>query len=174
MTEDETRSWFHERHTWPAGPWDNEPDHVEWMSESGLPCLAQRNPYGAWCGYVGIPPEHPWWGLDSQEYPAYDVDVHGGLTYDAGGDDGEFIHEVTTLGDVSRHWWFGFDCGHAMDLTPGLVVALNMVTGGSHYQWDIGSTYRDLSYVTSEVDSLAEQLKFVFDHPKAGLGERPQ
>ena len=54
--------------------------------------------YGAINGYVKIPAGHHWHGLD---YDAFDVDVHGGLTY-GGGPSG----------------WVGFDCLHSGDVWP--------------------------------------------------------
>lgn len=40
------------------GPWDSEPNRVEWK-HAGVPCLAVRNQFGAWCGYAAVPPGHP-------------------------------------------------------------------------------------------------------------------
>jgi hypothetical protein len=54
-----------DKSTWDAGAWMDEPDKVEWRDEAtGLPCLAVRGPMGAWCGYVGVPPDHPDHGSD--------------------------------------------------------------------------------------------------------------
>lgn len=45
---------------WGAGPWDIEPDKMQWRDEAtGLPCLIVRNHGGAWCGYVGVADGHP-------------------------------------------------------------------------------------------------------------------
>jgi hypothetical protein len=64
---------------WRRGPWDNEPDKIQWQDdETGLPCLIVRGPAGALCGYVGVAPGHPWHGAD---YDNCDVSVHGGLTF---------------------------------------------------------------------------------------------
>lgn len=60
-------------------PWDNEPDKVQWIDPAtDLDCLAVRNPIGAWCGYVGVPNDHPYYG---QPYDDIPVSVHGGLTF---------------------------------------------------------------------------------------------
>lgn len=50
---------------WLDGPWRGEPDRVEWVDEGArLPCLVMRHPeMGNLCGYVGVPPAHPAWGL---------------------------------------------------------------------------------------------------------------
>jgi hypothetical protein len=66
---------------WPRGPWDAEPDKVQWQDEAtGLPCLIVRNGSGSLCGYVGVPPGHLAYGKDYGT-GALDVDVHGGLTF---------------------------------------------------------------------------------------------
>ena len=56
------------------------------------------------CGYVVVPPGHPWYGksynrVNSLIHPGL---PHGGLTYSGPAPDGR--------------WWFGFDCGHCYDL----------------------------------------------------------
>jgi hypothetical protein len=64
---------------WQRGPWDNEPDKIQWQDEAtGLPCLIVRGPVGALCGYVGVPSGHP---LHGKDYDDARVDVHGGLTF---------------------------------------------------------------------------------------------
>lgn len=74
------------------------------------------------------------------------LEVHGGVTY-AGHCSGEICH-VPRPGE-KRVWWFGFDCSHHMDLTPGLLEY-----GGSTRE----GTYRDVAYVKAEVARLAGQL----------------
>lgn len=56
---------FVDRAGWPSGPWDAEPDKVTWVDKAtGLDCMIRRGGGGAWCGYVGVPPWHPWHGVD--------------------------------------------------------------------------------------------------------------
>lgn len=45
---------------WGPGPWQSEPDK---MQGPGLPCLIVRNSLGALCGYAGVSPGHPAYGL---------------------------------------------------------------------------------------------------------------
>jgi hypothetical protein len=139
-----------DRTNWKPGPWDNEPDRIEFEHE-GFPCLMTRGPIGAWCGYVAVPPTHPWHGVDywpDEKHPVMDVSVHGGLTY-ASSCYGQICH-VPKPGDTDDVWWFGFDCAHAYDETP------YVGTYGSSY-----GTYRDVAYVKAEVEKLATQLKEV-------------
>ena len=69
------------RHGWPAGPWDDEPDAAAW-TYAGLPCLLLRNPAGIWCGYVGVWPGHPAYGGDDRVVEAVEAcpDVPYGIS----------------------------------------------------------------------------------------------
>jgi len=118
------------------GPWSNEPDTVAFEA-SGLRCEMVRHAIlGHWCGYVSIPKGHPYF---EQDYDTPEIDVHGGLTWARAFPGGE-NHPATD------DWWFGFDCAHAGDLTPG---------SGLHSGDDV---YRDMIYVRAECESLAAQL----------------
>jgi hypothetical protein len=79
----------------------------EW-EHKGLKCMVvfNQNPIMEWfCGYVGVPKDHPYWG---KHYDDVDVDIHGGLTFSEKGDD-------ATIWKNSEIWWFGFDTCHAWD-----------------------------------------------------------
>lgn len=137
------------RDEWKPGPWDDEPDLVEWRhDESGYPCLIVRNNFGALCGYVGVPPEHPLHGKGMLDAEVTDLDVHGGVTYghECAGD----ICHVARPGEPEDVWWVGFDCAHAFDAVPGI----SMLCGRS----DEARRYRSMGYVQDQVESLARQL----------------
>lgn len=142
-----------DRTSWTSGPWDSEPDRIQWKTAAGLPGLIVRNYSGALCGYAAVPPGHPLHGAD---YDDARVDVHGGLTYaDACREDGPICH-VPEPGEPDDVWWFGFDCNHYQDLAPGLDATLRKV---GHEPTRIGGeVYRTIDYVTAEVESLARQL----------------
>ncbi len=131
------------RETWRPGPWNREPDRVDFQ-HAGLACLLHRNTFGAWCGYVGVPPGHPWHG---KSYDDVDVRVHGGLTYANGC--AEHLCHVPAPGEPDALHWFGFDCNHAFDYAPGL--------GLEGIRRD-GQVYRDVNWVRRETEQLAEQL----------------
>ncbi len=138
-----------------AGPWNDEPDKAVWVDEAtGLDCMIHRNRTGALCGYVGVGPDHRFHG---QDYNTFDVNVHGGLTYADGcqeGDDPSInVCHIPQPGQPDNVWWFGFDCAHFHDLVPSMAVIpeLAEVFGDT--------TYRDFAYVKAEVESLAAQLK---------------
>jgi len=139
---------------WRRGPWDAEPDKAQWIDPAtGLDCLLVRNG-GALCGYVGLPPEHPWHGEDYCNVP---VDVHGGLTFAAAcadtDDESRHICHVPQPGRPHDVWWFGFDCAHGGDLDPR--------PERYDFDFDWPSEYRDVAYVQSECVRLAKQLAAV-------------
>lgn len=138
-----------------------------WQHE-GYECVVVMNEHmGFRCGYVGIPKGHPLYGKPYNEDcpelkgmigehttigkrgaltvfcwdgkstdPQIVFDVHGGLTYS-----GEAGYPI----DKPDTWWFGYDCGHAGDMT--------------NYTVHDGDVMRDLDYCVGECESLAEQLK---------------
>lgn len=149
-----------DRTGWGPGPWDGEPDKVSWTDEAtGMPCLATRgNPLqGNWCGYVAVNPGHPYHGKSYDEVPG--VAVHGGLTYSAPCFEDEAIERavchVPEPGQPGDVWWFGWDCGHYMDVMPAY---------RTHFpeMWDLyertGAQYRPLTYVKAECTRLAARL----------------
>jgi hypothetical protein len=154
---------------WPVrGPWDSEPDKAQWIDEAtGLDCLIVRQGNsGHLCGYVGLPPEHPWHGIDydgctktppceeswCNHGPDARVEVHGGLTFAARcqehAEPGTGICHIPEPGRPADVWWLGFDCAHAWDMSPGR-------------GYDFGEereNYKTFGYVQDEVTRLAAQL----------------
>lgn len=164
MTATYERSWTHEDrkslNDAGPGPWHDEPDKVHWIDpETGLDCLAVRNGGGAWCGYVGLPPDHPFHGVDYDDaHDRADINVHGGLTFAASchedeRGEGYGICHIPLPGRPADVWWLGFDCAHAWDLSPGYL----------RYGLSLGDreVYRDLAYVKAETTDLARQLAAV-------------
>lgn len=140
-----------DKSTWGKGEWQYEPDKKQWSDEeTGYPCLIVRNQYGALCGYVGVSEGHPLFG---KHYDRAEVEVHGGLTFSdrctPSADESHGICHIDPSND--NVWWLGFDCAHAWDIVPALAVRYGLVSPD-----DI---YRNIAYVTSEVQSLARQLK---------------
>jgi hypothetical protein len=169
---------------WPPGPWHDEPDRVAWVDKTtGYHCLILRSEVsGALCGYVALSPQHPLWGLD---YEDIDVQVHGGLTWanppdefrEQGSPDlwwvgfdcshafdrmpgieaavrearqrtlDQFAARADELSDAEQH-----DFQQLIELGDRihepLLDRLGMMT-----------SYKDLAWVTAEVESLAQQLK---------------
>jgi hypothetical protein len=143
---------------WGDGPWNDEPDKLQWVDEAtGLDCLIVRGPVGALCGYVGVPAEHPWHGID---YGGLDADVHGGLTYSdrcqEGDDESKGICHVPPPGRPVDVWWFGFDCAHSGDVAP--TMDMHMRESGRMPIHEPYAAYRTVGYVQRECARLAEQL----------------
>ena len=156
-------------------PWKSEPDHEEFVS-SGLDCILCRGPVQSWCGYVRVDESHLLFGVSYGDRvealsemleqrkqqpigktPAFSIllaalgggleptpdvvfQVHGGLTYSS---------KKAGDGTGLEGWWFGFDCGHAGDLSPGL---------SKYHDPGPNETYRTIEYVRNEAKSLAAQL----------------
>jgi len=172
------------------GPWDNEPDRLEFEAH-GLRCVISRTEHsGNLCGYVRIGEAHPLFGvgyheksdalaealtqrtempigkmppmtlvlcsMDDDIPPTPDVvfDVHGGITYSGEYPCGWFVTSERSgaLGFAPNEgWWFGFDCAHCNDMSPG---------GHERHGWSVcrDEVYRDMDYVKSETERLAKQL----------------
>lgn len=129
------------------GEWQNEPDRVE-FKYAGLDCMLVRNNRSLnWCGYVGVPENHPAHGKDYDSDILNDVSVHGGLTYS----DSCAVPICHITEGEDKTWWFGFDCAHAGDLSPLNMRYMN--TELRKYE-----TYRNAAYVKKETQELAEQL----------------
>lgn len=116
-----TERWI-DRTGWSSGPWDDEPDRIDWVDDrTGYPLLMKRNdPFGFWCGYVGLPPGHPWHGAE----PAAMRDVVAVVDFVTAcqTDDRparERICHTPAPGEPDDVWWIGFACGGLMDVQPG-------------------------------------------------------
>lgn len=95
-----------DKSAWARGPWDGEPDKRQWPDpDTGLPCLAVRGPAGAWCGYVGVMPGHPWHGKD------YDACVSPELHDDHESDDKGWHYNCTPSGILRAHGGLTFASG---------------------------------------------------------------
>ena len=181
---------------WGDGPWQSEPDKVQWKDEAtGLACLAVRQSHsGHWCGYVGVPPGHPAHGLSYDDaynlFGDYESDtylsVHGGLTYAdscAEGSEETSVCHVPEPGEPEDVWWLGFDCAHSGDFLPAYHArykdrgypfsseAYDHAAALAADTWRV-NTYRTLNYVRSEASRLAAQLAAV-DASTATPGEPP-
>jgi hypothetical protein len=153
-----TKTGLTDRSLWGRGPWDDEPDRAVWVDEdTGLDCLVCRsNGLGSWCGYVGLPPGHPWYGLGYDDIPAQ---AHGGLTYSApcDGDPESGICHVPAPGAPEHLYWIGFDCAHTGDFWPVMNFIDRWLDPIRYQDLTKLATYRTLAYVQEETRQLARQ-----------------
>ena len=133
---------------YPIRPWENEPDHAEWVQEvSGYKCrISRMEGSGSLCGYVGIPKGHRFWGTEYGTHDELDDisdNVHGGLTYSVEGADG--------------WWYFGFDTNHADDFAPKLIELL-IGFGRKDLPFTDCMNYKTWEFVEGEVHWLGKRL----------------
>ena len=134
---------------YPYRPWEEEPDHAEWVQEvSGYKCrISRMEGSGALCGYVGIPKGHKYWGViydeGDEELDAIADDVHGGFTYTEEGDDG--------------WWYFGFDTTHINDFAPKLVELL-IDLGRKDLPFTDCMNYKTWEFVEDQIYWLGKRL----------------
>lgn len=107
--------------------YQNEPNVLAGVHR-GYSWAIIRTPALHLCGYVQVPETHP---LYQKPYHAFEVSVHGGLTFASEAD------------APLSGYWIGFDCAHSGDLSPRLF--------GS-------GTYRTVLYVRDECERLIDQL----------------
>lgn len=117
---------------------EKEGNYLEWIytTKSGIEykCKIFRNKHMKnLCGYVILTSDNKFYNVDYNDIP---VNVHGGLTF-SNFYDGEYM--------------IGFDCAHSGDLLPGLSSLVNSLLHSDE-------VYRDMEYVKSECESLAEQI----------------
>jgi hypothetical protein len=131
-----------DRTNWPSGPWDDEPDELE-FEHAGFPCMLYRSQVsGTLCGYVGVPQKHAVFRLSKEFVPAH---AHGGITW-AGR-----IQEKPSL------WCVGFDTAHGFDRMPAIEATLIGIGFPPRVPSEM-NTYRNIDYVQDECIRLAEEL----------------
>lgn len=140
-----------DKSNWPDGPWRDEYDKRQFMTEAGLPALVVRHEEsGHLCGYVGVPAGHPWYEVEYDNCEPF-PDVHGGLTYSRKCQS-HVCHTVED-GEDGNVWWLGFDCAHLGDLCHVKRLDRDYVSPDD--------CYRTTKYVERQCEQLAKQAKAV-------------
>lgn len=119
----------------------------QWTTVAGLDGYIMKMDLGFLCGYVALPENHRLYEVDYEDLDT--IDVHGGITYSGYSqlENQKFTESSTQVDDNT--WWIGFDCSHGYDLVPGMQ---HIVNSGNR-------VYRDIDYVTNEVEELAAKLQ---------------
>ena len=160
-----------DKNDWPDGPWKDEPDVVYWIDEvSGLECLIIRNEdMGNLNGYVIVSEGHPAYGGDLSSQGVFEWAIKGCFDINYNADEiPQCAPDVAEWFAGRKLWVYGFDCGHAMDLTPGrppltgvpetdeAIREMAMMTHESKVS--AGATYKDLDFVKEYVLEIARKL----------------
>jgi hypothetical protein len=146
--------------------WHDEPDFVELRME-GYHLIVLRSFMKNLNGYVGIKRDHPYYGLSTSSKQLENIRVHGGVTF---ADKGIHLN-----GAKKGYWYIGFDTAHAWDYAPGLAESMKEIELHMPQLKEINDkmkdmfgedsvlsnkrNYRDIEYVSKEVESLMMQLK---------------
>ena len=164
--------------------WQHEPDEHRWTDgETGYRCAILRHEkFGTLCGYVAVPPEHPWYGLPhnalvrlpreiyDQPRAIEEINPFGLFVAASSGRDPDDQLEISTalavhggitfsgpIDELGGAYWFGFDCAHAGDVLP-------------RFQQPLPGEYRTIAYVMSQCAKLARQLREVQHHVEHNKG----
>ena len=121
------------------------------------PCVVIFQTIGHRCGYVGLPKDNKYYGVN---YNEIDIDCHGGLTYSSSN-----LYEQNDT-DI---WWIGFDCAHCDDAKDYDSLRKYYTDERSKTmidRWEAldrkypdGSKVRDLDYVVNECKNIVEQIE---------------
>jgi hypothetical protein len=147
-----TLNWI-DKSRWVDGEWQREPDRIEWVY-LGFPCLITRQDIGFLCGYVGIPPTHPYYGKDIKDKELKEIPTDKGINFSEPSyqiDDPRAVcHQLLTKTD--DYWWIGFDCCHSDDAFPRII---------RFHNFSSDATYKNVEYVKTQVEFLARELSNV-------------
>lgn len=145
---------------------------------NNLHCKIKRNGSGAWCGYVGVDENHPWYGKGYSENIVLkdasdsinnrnpnNVNILSVLIdlMENRIDDGTCcistaidVHGGITFSDKfddgTNLWYFGFDCNHCDDYAPAYSARFSDAKG---------LVYRTKDFVINECYRLVDQLLIV-------------
>lgn len=116
----------------------------------GHDCICIFNLRGFRCGYVSVPDKE-------KSYEDYDIECHGGLTFDG---------ELPDYYKPEADHYIGFDCGHYCDgIDYDQAVKYNLITAReAYYDKELfsplsGCPVRDLDYVEANCRSIVDQLE---------------
>lgn len=117
--------------------------------DEGLRFIIMRGPYH-WCGYVGIPKEHPLAGMSYEDISF--LRAHGGFT---------FASEGKKEGSWPEgYYWYGWDYGHLGDYSY-YADTLERKNNGDK-DWIVGEVIEDSQdtiYDFKKLLKLAEKIK---------------
>ncbi len=93
-----------------------------WLDEkSGLPCLMLLGQRGEGMGYVGVPPDHPYYDIDTD---LLNLKAHGGIAFANEvfrAEEGSPFSRLFSVYSGDSLYVFGFDCGRGGDFVPAFL-----------------------------------------------------
>ena len=111
--------------------------------DGGLRFIVMRGPYH-WCGYMGVPKDHPLAGFDYNDLPS--INAHGGLTFSS-----------EARGNWPEgYWWYGWDYGHLGDYSHFEKMPERLERGDK--DWTIEEVIKDSQETLCDFKEL---MKFV-------------
>ena len=116
----------------------------------GHDCICIFSIRGIRCGYVSVTDKE-------KPYDDYDIDCHGGLTFDG---------ELPDYYKPKADYYIGFDCGHCCDgVDYDQAVKYNLIEQSEAdynknlFSYLSGYPVRDLDYVEANCRSIVDQLE---------------
>lgn len=168
--------------SYPTAPWLTEPLGYA-TTHAGLPCeLHRESLLHHWCGYVGLDPGHPLYGVEGNaaspalkdglqrllEQPLAEIkwrfavglaalsgcaNPTPALVLSVHGGITWAANHLPWIAIPAGNWWYGFDCNHCDDLCPDMEQRMEKYgLPRGNGQW------RTLDYALTECRFLAEQL----------------
>lgn len=158
----------------------------DWVTAAGLRAVILMGRLGFRCGYVGVPPGHPLYGVGYGD----ECDALRPLTgKEPVGDRGAMsVFLMAATGDIPRTpeaifdvhgsltfsgngkdgaypvesdlWWFGYDCGHCDDAPSSEYCQQQRDKyPDKPFMWhECDGVHRDLDYCVQQCESLARQI----------------
>lgn len=94
---------------------------VKWFVVESVPFPEETGLNRGWGnGYIAVPQDSPFWGLDYGDESFWDIEIHGGFTFGSKMDYKKFDKSVFWSSIIKKEdiegWWvFGFDTAHCSD-----------------------------------------------------------
>ena len=118
------------------------------FEHKGHECVCVFNMLGFRCGYVSV--------KEDKDYVTYDIDCHGGLTFN-----GELPYEY----GQKEKYFIGFDCGHFCDYqNKEQAFKYGLISETEYYYYkncllDFSGAERTLEYVEEQCKKIVDQLE---------------
>lgn len=118
----------------------NAPEFYKLWQYNNIWCLIYKGPLRNYNGYVYLPDNHSWRGLDYDSEELDSVSIHGGLTF-------------------SQDNWIGFDTAHAYDIWENKSIYDDTLNIGSTTNFYLNNNHNwSFDLLEEEIKRLAQQV----------------